>query len=330
MHQKLSIERIFIDPRQTFFKILELPYEALEEFVKNLPLGISLDRFEGLAENLPTGEKSLAEQIIEDLAFERLDDTTEKVAEYIAYNLDERGRMLVSISEVCEKFKVSEEVVLKAIQAIKNVGPDGVLDGEVKGFGQASSYVEPDIEIKKDYSVEVKDFNFTISSHQKDQFKLFAFFYEALNKRKEYLYELGKIVVETNKDFLEQRKLYPSKVKMCEAARRINLSLSAVSKLIKGKYIKTPVGIFPLKIFFGRKVEMDYLFGVMVKILRENPSITDKELSAILAKNGIFISRRTVNKYRNILVKNLSEKKGSNEMPFVFERKIRRKRGNKA
>ncbi len=316
MQQRLRIERNVIYPRETFFKMLELPFEALNEFFRNLPFRSSSNSVlnqteDSFLDNLASNEKSLSEQIVEDLAFERLDDLTERVAEYIAYNLDERGKMLVSVAEVCDKFGVEKHVVFKAMEAIRNVGPNGILEGQVVGYGQNSNYIEPDLEIRKDYSISVKEFNLPVpqnlSSHES---KLFIFFHEALNKRREYLYQLGQIVVENNRAFLDGARPYPLKIRITEVANRLNLSVSAVSKLLKGKYIKTSVGIFPLKIFFGRSVEKEYLFCEMLRILSERPKITDRQLTFELAKSGIHISRRTANKYRNMLREKLTKGEG--------------------
>ncbi len=317
MQQSLRIERDFTCSRETFFKILELPFEALHQFFRNLPVSSSLNKTryrsedaEEILDNVSCGEKSLAEQIVEDLAFERLDDLTEKIAEYIAYNLDDRGRMLVSIEELCEKFHVEKAVVLRAVEAIKNVGPEGVIEGTVQGFGENSEYVEPDVEITKDYSVIVKEFFLPIPDHGSNfDSRLFVFFQESLSKRTEYLKRIGEIVVETNKDFLVGNRPYPMKTKLTEVAKRLNLTVSAVSKLLKGKYVKTPKSVLPLKIFFGRSVEKEYLLREMFKILSKNSKITDRELAFELVKSGIFLSRRTINKYRNIIREKLNEKK---------------------
>ncbi|HEY8541302.1 MAG TPA: hypothetical protein VIL29_02890, partial [Pseudothermotoga sp.] len=87
MKQNLRLEPSLNSYRRTFFRILELPVSALLEYLRENPFGLSLnvelnDESETMAELIANDEKSLCEEIVENLAFARLDDETEKIAEY--------------------------------------------------------------------------------------------------------------------------------------------------------------------------------------------------------------------------------------------------------
>jgi len=108
------------------------------------------------SELVSDSDGSLSREIISCLPLARLDDTTESVAEFLAFNLDNNGHLLVTVDE--------REVVYKAIQALKDIGPEGVLLGTVTGFGDSAAYVQPDIviDVKNDeFVVEVKEIDIT-------------------------------------------------------------------------------------------------------------------------------------------------------------------------
>lgn len=309
MEQNLRLEPSLSYYRKIFFRIVELPFSALLEYLRENSLGLSLDvelsdEKETMIELISNDEKSLSEEIVENLAFARLDDETEKIAEYIAYNLDQYGHLNITLQEICEKFKVDFSVVKRALEAIKDVGPDGVLEGKVKGYGTRSSYIEPDIIVNDDLSISVKEIPLRIpKSTNKFEMKVFLFLNEAISCRRQLLLSLGQIFVRENTLFLAKRISYPQKVKMTEAAKYLNVSVSAISRAISGKFVRTPIGVFPFRIFFGRNVEKEYLLAEIVKIIGKSQRITDREIVQELKGHGIFISRRTVNKYRHFAAK---------------------------
>ncbi|MDK2885339.1 HTH domain-containing protein [Pseudothermotoga sp.] len=305
MENRLRIETTAFYNKNAFFKIIELPFSALVEYLQNSFSGVSLDvqipeKNESFVETVVDYEKSLPEEIMENIIFANLDDETEKVAEYIAYNLDNKGKMIVSVQEICEKFGVSEQIVKRAIDAIRESGPEGILDGKVAGYGDASIYVEPDIIITEDLNVSVRSFEMKVPRNAtKTQLKIISFLNEALNRRKELLLFLGKTLLKENALFILGKSTYPKKTKMTDIANTMNISISTVSKAISGKYVKTPSRIFELKTFFGRHVAGDYLTAEIAKIILEKgKSITDREITIILNSQGIEVSRRTVNNYR--------------------------------
>ncbi|WP_052465290.1 RNA polymerase factor sigma-54 [Thermotoga profunda] len=309
MKQNLRLEPSINSYRRTFFRVLELPVSALLEYLRENPFGLSLnvelnDESETMAELIANDEKSLCEEIVENLAFARLDDETEKIAEYIAYNLDQNGHMNVTVKEICERFKVNAAVVYKAMEAIKDVGPDGVLEGKVKGYGVRSSYIEPDIIVNHDLSISLKEIHLSIPrSANKIETKIYLFLSQAIDCRRQLLLSLGQMSVRENTLFLSKKINYPQKIKMIDAAKYLGVSVSTISRAVSSKFIKTPIGIFPFRIFFGRNVEKEYLVIEIAKILDKSQNITDAEIVQKLKMQGIFISRRTVNKYRQLTMK---------------------------
>ncbi|WP_052463498.1 RNA polymerase factor sigma-54 [Thermotoga caldifontis] len=305
MKLKLDLTRDF-SSKELFFKFVELPVGQLAQFLQDFFPYISLDLEDTesespLVERLLSGEKSLQEELMDAIALLRLDERQEPVAEYIVYNLDERGNLLVDEKEICEKFSISLEELEKLLEAIKDVGPEGLFEGSVSGFGRSATYVQPDVVIREDLSVHVKELAVSSGGSDKRQEKIFLYINELLQHRKEIMFCLGNMIVRKNVDFLLGRSVYPNKTKFVDAAEELGLHVSTVSKAVSQKYVKTPSGIFPMHTFFGRNIEVKFFLPLLYELLKENPRASDEKLRILLRERGIEVSRRTVNKYRNLL-----------------------------
>lgn len=87
------------------------------------------------------------------------------------------------------------------------------------------------------------------------------------------------------------------------------LSPSTISRTSNQKYIRCEWGIFEIKDFFSPEVcnglSKDYIISQIEKIISGkntlNKKLSDKQISKILKTQGISLSTRTVNKYRNEL-----------------------------
>lgn len=98
---------------------------------------------------------------------------------------------------------------------------------------------------------------------------------------------------------------------LADIADSTGLSVSTVSRAMRGKYIQCSRGVIPAKLFFSAKLEGDsgersadeakkYLRQVIDGEDKSAP-LSDAQLSDIMTKNGFAISRRTVAKYRDAL-----------------------------
>ncbi|NPV88642.1 RNA polymerase subunit sigma-54 [Coprothermobacteraceae bacterium] len=96
-----------------------------------------------------------------------------------------------------------------------------------------------------------------------------------------------------------------------EAARNLGVSKSTASRLVRGKYFEFGGRIWPLSMFLGRSVkgipQLEVLMAIR-DVTEEDSSLTDDEIAQLLRiRKGWRFSRRTINKYRNILKKGLTE-----------------------
>jgi len=124
-----------------------------------------------------------------------------------------------------------------------------------------------------------------------------------LGKRKELLYRIGCLLLERQREFLlGMGELKP--LTLTETAEILRLNVSTVSRAVSGKYVHTPVGTFKLRDLFRRVVGKNrdlstYELEKEIRdILSANGKVSDNVIRKELERRGIYISRRTVTKYR--------------------------------
>jgi DNA-directed RNA polymerase specialized sigma subunit, sigma54 homolog len=97
---------------------------------------------------------------------------------------------------------------------------------------------------------------------------------------------------------------------MQEVADKVGIDISTVSRAVRDKYMDTPIGLKPLRMFFTRAVggkhgQKESSNVAIMNRIREiidaedkKKPLKDDEIQARLAQEGIDIKRRTVAKYR--------------------------------
>lgn len=134
----------------------------------------------------------------------------------------------------------------------------------------------------------------------------------AIEQRRQTVRRVAEEVFRVQRQFLEDGPEALRPLPMADIAGKVGVHVATVSRAVAGKYAQTPVGIYPLRMFFsggtttadGQDMAWD---AVKVK-LREvidaedkSRPLNDDELAEALKKNGLDIARRTVAKYRKLL-----------------------------
>ncbi len=270
-------------------KTEELYLEFLESGVQTLIEKVEGSVPQDMLDSIPTIDESLSNHLSSLLPLLRLDGVEEELADYIIYNIDDRGNLLVSDSEMREKFGVPSETIEKVKNLLKAIGPDGLFEGRVVGFGNPAVKIVPDITINEDLSVSV--FIPTLGKPN-------PILEKALEKRRETLIKVGKTMVEVNASFFLGDRLLPRKMNVRDLGRSIGVSTSTASRAVKNKYVSCSRGTFPLKLFFGRSVHPELIKRLIQKVVEDYGNVSDAFIAERIEAMGYKISRRTVNKYR--------------------------------
>ncbi|MGN6370348.1 MAG: RNA polymerase factor sigma-54 [Phycisphaerae bacterium] len=134
---------------------------------------------------------------------------------------------------------------------------------------------------------------------------------ESIEQRRNTLLRVLRVVVEAQKEFLEHGPQFMKPLPMIGVADQLGIHVGTVSRAVAEKYIQTPRGIFPLRMFFtggtenaeGEAMSWDAVKAKLGEIIdnedKSNP-LSDDEIVVKLKEQGIELARRTVAKYRKI------------------------------
>jgi RNA polymerase sigma-54 factor len=220
------------------------------------------------------------------------------------------------------------EEVLQAVDFIKRLIPK---PGQ-KYSNQKAAYVQPEVTIAKiddEFVILMNDEGMPqlrlnagykdllksngVSGETKtflrEKFRSAVDLLRSVNQRKQTIYKVCVCIVNRQKEFLEQgpSQLRPMLIK--DVANELGVHSSTISRVVTNKYVDTPQGVMELRKFFTMGVENpdgQELSIVQVKlkirklIEEENKKkpFSDNQLGQLLRKDNIFITRRTVAKYR--------------------------------
>ncbi|MQR98422.1 RNA polymerase factor sigma-54 [Gluconobacter aidae] len=130
----------------------------------------------------------------------------------------------------------------------------------------------------------------------------------ALQTRKQSLLTVGRAIVQHQAAFLRDGPTALRPLTMREIAEHTELHESTISRIVSSKYIDTPQGTIPLKLFFSTALTskdgttqsahaIQHRLQALVAAEGDNV-LSDDALTALLQEEGFSIQRRTVTKYR--------------------------------
>ena len=230
--------------------------------------------------------------------------------------------------EIAARTGATFEDVLQAVDYIKHLIPK---PGQ-KYSNQKATYVQPEVTIAKvddEFVILLNDEGMPqlrlnasykellksngVSGETKtflrEKFRSAVDLLRSVNQRKQTIYRVCVCIVNRQRDFLENgpSHLHPMLIK--DVANELGVHSSTISRVVTNKYVDTPQGVMELRKFFTMGVENpdgEELSIVQVKLKikklleEENKSkpYSDNQIGQLLRRDNIFITRRTVAKYR--------------------------------
>jgi RNA polymerase sigma-54 factor len=275
---------------------------------------IQLDRL-GKSESI---EAVLVNQHLDDLGRRRFPEiaratglTVEQVqdlANFISTLEPKPGRM----------FSTEQHQYVAADVVVQKVDDHYVIllnDEQIPHLRISNTYKELMASSDQSQAAEAKDYI-------RDKIRAGKFLIKSIHQRQQTIYNIAKVIVERQQEFLDQGISHLKPLTMAQVAEVVGVHETTVSRAVANKYIQTPQGLFEMKFFFTPGFETaggGALSNTSVKeqiaklVEREDATkpLSDQEIVAILKEQGIPIARRTVAKYRNelnILPSNLRKK----------------------
>ncbi len=152
----------------------------------------------------------------------------------------------------------------------------------------------------KDYSKEQVAF-------ARERFHKAVMFLKGIESRRHLLEGLMQEIVREQREFFLHGPQFLRPATMKDAANRLKVHPSTVSRAVAGKYVETDYGIHPLKFFFKAgagdksRASIKQRIRLIVEAEDSRKPLSDDEIRSRLKQDDIEISRRTVAKYRDEL-----------------------------
>jgi len=235
------------------------------------------------------------------------------------------------LTKIARQLNLSLAEAQAAVDFIRNLDPK---PGRTFGSHRDVRYIIPDVIVERagdDYVVLINDVatpRLRINPHYQallrqgacdpktrkfleDKLNAATWIIRSMEHRRVTLYRVVQRIVQEQREFLEKGIKYLKPLTMRQVAEALGLHESTVSRATANKYVQTPQGLFELKFFFANGIaKKDGVAAaesikklIAEAVAKEDPfaPLTDQQLTELLNRQGIQISRRTVAKYRDEL-----------------------------
>ena len=131
----------------------------------------------------------------------------------------------------------------------------------------------------------------------------------SINKRNETVQKVGTLICQKQSQFLLNDSIQLNPISNVELAKELRVSPSTISRILRSKYIQTPNGIVLMKSLLSasvsktKKVTPMQLMEEIKEIILNNPNkLSDQKITELLNRRGFGLARRTIAKYRAMLL----------------------------
>jgi RNA polymerase sigma-54 factor len=230
--------------------------------------------------------------------------------------------------DIASRTDSSFEEVLQAVDTIKHLIPKPGL----RYNSQNATYVQPEMTIAKvndEYVILQNDEGMPqlrlnagykdllksngvsgeTKSFLREKFRSAVDLLRSVNQRKQTIYKVCVAIVNRQREFLERGPVALRPMLIKDVANELGVHSSTISRVVTNKYVDTPQGVMELRKFFTMGVENpdgEELSIVQVKLKikklieneNKNKPYSDNQIGQLLHRDNVFITRRTVAKYR--------------------------------
>lgn len=134
----------------------------------------------------------------------------------------------------------------------------------------------------------------------------------AIQQRRNTVRRVAEEVFAVQKDFFERGRAGLKPLPMAAVAEKVGVHVATVSRAVAGKYVLTPRGIVPLRMFFsggttttgGTDMAWDAVKAKLRDIIDDEDKskpLNDDDLARAMQDAGVTVARRTVAKYRKLM-----------------------------
>lgn len=230
-----------------------------------------------------------------------------------------------NVLKIAKRINITEQKVMEYIDIIRTLDPKP----GIRYSSETTKYIIPDVFLEKIngkyvvtvnedcvphlkinnlYKKLINNKNSPEYNYVKEKLSAAIWIIKSIDQRIQTIKKVVEAIVEYQIDFFENDSdLKPLALK--QIAEVTSLHESTVSRAVKGKYVQTPKGLFEIKNFFikgiqnksGEEISTAKIKDRIKVIIKEENAAkpySDQQIADIMNKEGLYISRRTVAKYR--------------------------------
>tara|TARA_E500000081_G_scaffold129199_1_gene138015 strand:- start:1169 stop:2458 length:1290 start_codon:yes stop_codon:yes gene_type:complete len=179
------------------------------------------------------------------------------------------------------------------------------------------------------YQISQEYFDAAMNSNSSKEEKLFLKSHisdaqnilDTLHYRSNVLKDVIEQILLVQGDYLSSKAEFLNPLKLEDIAKKIDKDISSISRIVKNKYIDSPVGLISLKSLFSNTLikksgkiasanELKKVISLIINDEDKKSPLSDSEVVKKLKEKDFMIARRTVAKYRKLLnIKNVNQRK---------------------
>ena len=179
------------------------------------------------------------------------------------------------------------------------------------------------------YQISQEYFDAAMNSNSSKEEKLFLKSHisdaqnilDTLHYRSNVLKDVIEQILLVQGDYLSSKAEFLNPLKLEDIAKKVDKDISSISRIVKNKYIDSPVGLISLKSLFSNTLikrsgkiasanELKKVISLIVNDEDKKSPLSDSEVVKKLKEQDFLIARRTVAKYRKLLnIKNVNQRK---------------------
>jgi RNA polymerase sigma-54 factor len=148
----------------------------------------------------------------------------------------------------------------------------------------------------------------------------------SIYQRQRTIQRVVESIVRRQRDFLEHGPAFLKPLTLRDTAEDVGLHPSTVSRVVQGKHIQTPRGLFDLRFFFHAplssnggeafsSVQVKEAIRKIVEGEEAEKALSDARLTERLKELGFHVARRTVAKYRDQMGMSSSSQRRRKNLP---------------
>ena len=199
-----------------------------------------------------------------------------------------------------------------AVSRTRTVEPDILFVKTQEGFRVVLNEEDlPELRLNRQYRRLLKKGRASkeVRGYIRDRYSSAMQLLRNIEQRRHTILSVGESIVRRQEAFLAHGLDHLRPMMIKEVAEEIGVHPSTVSRAVANKYAHTPHGVYELRFFFSEAVQgpsgsslpLMLLKRKVKKMIAEEDSgapLTDDRISQLLKEEGIFVTRRSVAKYR--------------------------------